>query len=141
MKKRYVFNIPGAPVRVFKSDDEGRQPLDTYIENKIRYIVNLENQYEENNILEKPIEATFTFYLPKNHKYRQNKVSIVELFKFANNIAQGIVYKKDYLLYNVNMTKQYSNNPHTEIIIETVDKIKGGFNEARKKKKKKLKKK
>lgn len=136
MKKKYVFNIPGAPVRVFRTENEGRQTLDTYLENKIRYKVTLENQHEHEEIISTPLEATLIFFLPKNHKYREHNVSIVELFKFINQVAEGILYKKDNQIYNINMRKEYSNHPHTEIIIQTVDKIKGGFNEARKKKKK-----
>jgi len=136
MIQKYVFNIPGAPVRVFRSENEGRQTLDTYLENKIRCRVTIENQYEQNEIISTPVEAIFTFFLPKNHKYRQNLVSIVELFRFINQIAEGTIYKKDTLLYRIEMRKEYSNEPHTEIIIQTIDEIKGGFNEARKEKKK-----
>jgi len=133
MKKRYVFNIPGEPVRVFKSEDEGRQPLDTYMENKLRYRITFENQCENLDMINDPIEAIFKFFLPKNYKYRQSRVSIIELFKFANQTAQGIIYKKDYLLYNVKLEKEYSDYPHTEIVIRPLKKGTGNANQKKKK--------
>jgi len=116
MKKKYVFRIPGNPVRVFKSETEGRQPLNTYMENKLRYMVSLENQHEEAPIKE-PVEATFKFYMPKSCKYKPARVSIVELFRFANQMSRGLIYKKDCLLYNVKLEKIYSDDPHVEIEI------------------------
>lgn len=135
MKDRYVFNIPGEPIRVFKSEDEGRQPFDTYMENKLRYIITLESQHADEDLIKTPVEAIFKFFLPRTHRYRQHYVSIIKLFEFANYTAQGIIYAKDCFLYNVTLLKEYSGNPHTEIIITPIAKIKGGTNEAKKRKK------
>jgi len=132
MKRRYVFRIPGAPVRVFKKEDEGRQPLDTYMENKLRYRITLENQLDKEEIIDHPVIADFKFFLPVTAKYRQHRVSIVKLFEFINFIAEGTVYKKEHLLYDVKLHKEYSDDPHTEIIIRPIRKVKGGTNEAKK---------
>ena len=135
MKKRYVFNIPGEPVRVYKTEDEGRQPFDTYMENKLRYKITLESQHASEEPISTPVEAIFKFFLPRTARYRQPFVSVVKLFEFVSHAASGTIYKKDCLLYAVTLIKEYSNNPHTEIIIEPVKRVKGGVNEAKKRKK------
>lgn len=140
MKKKYIFTIPGSPTRVFKSEAEGRQPIDTYMEHKLRYKITLENQYGEEDIIESPVEAIFKFFLPRTHRYRQTRVSLLKLFEFANYTAQGIIYNKDCLLYNITLLKEYSDNPHTEIIIIPLQCVKGGTNEPKKRKKSKSKK-
>jgi len=129
MKDRYVFNIPGDPIRIFKTGDRGRQTFDTYMENKLRYIVTLELQYENENIITSPIEAIFKFFLPRSHKYRQRRVSLIKLFEFANYVSEGVIYKKDCFLYNITLFKEYSNDPHTEIVIIPIKNINGGTNE------------
>jgi len=132
MKRQYVFRIPGAPVRVFKTEEEGRQPLDTYMENKLKYRITLESQIDDQEIINHPITAVFKFFLPHNAKYRQHKVSIVKLFEFINFVAEGTVYKKEHLLYDVKLHKEYSDDPHTEIVIRPIKNVKGGTNEAKK---------
>jgi hypothetical protein len=128
----FVFNIPGAPTCVFKSGIEGRQPFDTYQENRLRCTITLQNQFENQPIIKKPIDATFKFFLPRTHQYRQKKISIIKLFEFANYIARGRIYSKDCYLYNVTLLKEYSDNPHTEIIIVPIDHVNGGTNETKK---------
>jgi len=116
----YRYTIPGPPTYIYKTGEEARQPLDTYQEHKLRAIVWLENQQEDRQFMKIPIEASFVFYLPRNFLYRPAATSIVELFKFANHISRGLLYKKDYLLYNVKLEKKYSRNPRTEIIIKPI---------------------
>ena len=131
MEEVYHFCIPGEPARVFKSDNQSRHTMDTYIERKLICKVTLENQYPEKPITT-PIKAIFKFFLPITAKYRQHRVSIVKLFEFANYTARGIIYKEDYYLYDVSISKEYSTDPHTEIIIITNFNPKGGINDKQK---------
>lgn len=127
---KYIYTIPGNPVRVFKSENECRQTYNTYLENKLRYRVTLESQHDNQELIKSPVEALFKFYLPPNSKYRHHRVSITKLYEFVNSVAQGTIYKHDYQLYDVKLHKEYSNNPHTEIIIKPIT-PKGGCNEGK----------
>jgi len=114
VKSKYVFIIPGEPSKTYKSEAEGRQPLDTYREGKIRFYVCIENQFENEKLIKQPIQAIFKFYIKDTNK---SEPSAIEMLRFANKMLKGKVYKHENL-YNISILKEYSNQPHTEIIIK-----------------------
>ena len=115
MKKRYNFYIPGIPFSCFKENDRYHMVSSNYSENRIRYLVTLENQFGDNQIINEPIDINVKFYMPINQTVR--KVQLIHLFRFINNIAAGKIYEKESLIHHLTLNKYYVKEPRVEITI------------------------
>jgi len=116
MKKKYKFYIPGIPYRCFKQDHKYAMTMPGYSENRIRYLVTLENQFGDEPVIREPIDVNMKFYMPLHQKLTAAKLT--HLFRFINNIALTRIYQKESLIHNLTLNKYYVKEPRTEIIIK-----------------------
>lgn len=118
MNKEYLFTLSGDPVCIFKDTGNSMRVRDTYSENRCRCEITLANQHENQKMITEPIDIIFTFFIKNSCRNRVQPPSVIEMLRFINHIAAGVIYKSPALIYNVVLKKVFSNNPHTELIIK-----------------------
>jgi len=116
MKKTYKFIIPGDPHHFYRKDHKYAMTIPYYAERHIKCYTILDNQFDNEKIIDYPIDVDVKFYM---YDILDNESVVVSvMFRILNKIAKGLIYKKDSLINNLTLTKYYVREPRVEMIIK-----------------------
>ena len=110
------FVILRKPTCMFRPEKNRYHMWDGYAQSKCNFRIDLLEQIKSQPPLEKPVIISVTFYLEPTVKNK--KTSLLNMYRFVNNILCGILYKRDTLIHDIKLYKKYDKQPRTEIIIE-----------------------
>lgn len=126
-RKNYCYIVKGDPI-VLQRVVESNSPRfwDSYRQKRFNYKMSLENQHHDKPLFTGPLSLDVIFYMPIVPAYNYEKVHdkphgnlpcIFSLFNFIDHILIGTIYKRDCQICSTKLTKEYSDNPRTEIKI------------------------
>lgn len=127
--RQHFYCIEGNPVALARPRLGRHGVYDSQTHLKMQAVQYIENQHADMPKFKGPLHLEITFHVMTPTRFSVKKKAEMEgkfhlsrpdfsnLLKFAEDIAQGIVYDDDCIIVCVCGSKVYSNNPRTEMTI------------------------
>ena len=118
MNKSFKFIVAGKPICMYRDDTSVARVWDDYSQRRCNFRIDLLSQLNSFETTDKYVDIIINFYLPMNMKDKVHKFTIIDMCRFVNNVASGILYKRDALIQSMTSDKYYDDDPRTEITIK-----------------------
>lgn len=108
MIKQYT--ILGIPEAVIRTTKMKQRDQDAYTIRRLNYLTQLTNQHNEEPFLTGPWKLTATFYFPiQSTNYKRHSIypSILNLYRFFDDLAHGVIYEDSCIIHSITLIKVY----------------------------------
>lgn len=119
------FVINGEPISYPENQHSSHFKMwSSHKEHKVKYELNLSNQYDGKPLMKGPLALEIAFYFKLKRdgaKIHVQPPDLNRLIRFIEETCKGIIYEKDSLITNIVASKKYDKLPRTQF---TIGKIK-----------------
>lgn len=121
---RYI--IPGNPVPRPRNRRPSSREWNARKQIKLKYILELSRQHNDQPLLTGPIAIDINFYLPIKQLPQHKKLvgsphartpTLAALIVYVEKAATGVIFKKECTIASIHSKKLYDENPRTELTI------------------------
>ena len=120
------YTIMGVPEAVVRQTNMSRKMQDAYTIRRLNYLTQITTQHDDKPLLKGPIDLQAIFYFPvPSGKPKRHMLypPLMNLLRFFDDIARGVIYEETCSIYSVTLIKKYElGDPRSEFTFECEDK-------------------